>query len=249
MHTNLLARVLAVSLAGLAGLAQAAPLTKTSTFSNGDDGWSVVAGFVDATSGNAAPALRTQIVDTFWLTFSNTSTAGFVGDYTRANQMSFGIDVRVNSITYEGHEVPRHLIVELRDHGQPENGFPYTSVWFDLGVIKSADAGFQHLSAAIPDTHATVLPRGWQGYGAEDAFGNPKLPDDRTFTSVLARVDEVVFSTYVPGYFYGFTSFDVVVDNLSVTGRCQRHPAAGASGASDASDVSKGEAALRHCRT
>jgi hypothetical protein len=45
----------------------------------------------------------------------------------------------------------------------------------------------------------------------------PILPGDRTFTSVLASVDEIHFTTFVPGFFFGFTNFDMAVDNVGFT--------------------------------
>ena len=62
-----------------------------------------------------------------------------------------------------------------------------------------------------------LLPAGWDGYGAEDSTGMPYLPSDRTFASVLAGVDEVAFTTYVPGMVFGYTYFDVAVDNISIS--------------------------------
>ena len=44
----------------------------------------------------------------------------------------------------------------------------------------------------------------------------PALPPDRSFANVLASVDEIAFTTFVPGYFYGWTGYDVVVDNISI---------------------------------
>jgi hypothetical protein len=88
---------------------------------------------------------------------------------------------------------------------------PYTSVWYDLGPI-SKRGNWQHMSVTIPDTRAVALPAGWGGYGS----GDVSLPPGRTFANVLASVDEVAFSTYVPGYLYGYTTYDVVVDNISI---------------------------------
>ena len=33
---------------------------------------------------------------------------------------------------------------------------------------------------------------------------------------MLRNVDEVAFTTFVPGYFYGFTNFDIQVDNIHI---------------------------------
>jgi hypothetical protein len=63
-----------------------------------------------------------------------------------------------------------------------------------------------------------TLPAGWGGTGAEDPNTfEPTLPPDRTFASVLAGVDEIVFTTFKPGFFYIDEYFDVSVDNIAVT--------------------------------
>ena len=69
----------------------------------------------------------------------------------------------------------------------------------------------------IADTHAAALPAGWGGYGAETEFGEPILPAGTTFADVLRGVDEITFTTAVPGWFYGFTYFDVSLDNIGVS--------------------------------
>ena len=73
------------------------------------------------------------------------------------------------------------------------------------------------LGVTIDDPTATALPAGWGGYGAEDPVTfEPVLPAGRTFASVLASVDEIRFTTYEPGYFFGFTNFDLRFDNIVV---------------------------------
>jgi len=208
-----LAAALVFTTLGAAASAQ----TTVVDFSNGTQGWTThVNSWIDDTVGNAAPAYRTQMIDTFGLTWSNTSNAAFLGAFQPHQSVTIGLDIQALSITYLGGEVSRDVVVELRDYDNKPADLPYTSVWFNLGTI-SADAGLQHLSVTIADTSATALPAGWGGYGAETALGEPVLPANRTFADVLAGVDEFVFTTYVPGYFYGFTNYDVVVDNLSIT--------------------------------
>lgn len=217
--SSLAAKAALLSLTCLAGVAHAGP-TYTTTFDTGADGWSLGMGAIDATMGNPAPALRERL-ETWDVEFINDANPAFIGDYTRASRVKLAIDVLTNDIVFEGAEVPRHLVVELRDHANPEGGYPYTSVWYDLGVISKDKSGFRRHAVSF-DPNATTLPDGWGGYGAEDAHGNPKLPDDRTFASVLAHVDEVAFTTMVPGYFYGFAVFDVVADNMSITAKCKQ---------------------------
>lgn len=208
-----LAAALVFTTLGAAASAQ----TTVVDFSSGTQGWTThVNSWIDDTVGNAAPAYRTQMIDTFGLTWSNTDNPAFLGAFQPHRSVTIALDIQALSITYLGDEVSRDLVVELRDYDNKPADLPYTSVWFNLGTV-SADAGLQHLSVTIADTSATALPAGWGGYGAETALGEPVLPANRTFGDVLAGVDEFVFTTYVPGYFYGFTNYDVVVDNISIS--------------------------------
>lgn len=209
-------------LLGLAGTALANPQSTTVDFSNGTQGWATGLpdsgrdrSFIDERGANA-PLYRTVISDTFGLTWGNSSNAAFVGDYTLSPSITLALDVRALSITFNGQQVSRDLAVELRDYDNPSDGMPYTSVWTVLGTM-SREAGWQHLAVTIADTSATALPAGWGGYGAEGPNGEPMLPAGRSFASVLAGVDEIVFTTYVPGWFFGFTDYHVAVDNLSIT--------------------------------
>jgi hypothetical protein len=216
MHSFLKTTVVACLLGGAALAASAT----TVTFDNGTEGWTGPKGsggftWVDKRFGNDAPALHTWFSD-FGITFSNTTNSAFVGDLTVNPSITIGIDTLTRSINSFG-QVPRDFIVELRDHSNPQGGLPYTSVWYDLGVLTSANTDWKHFEVTIADTSATALPTGWGGYGAEDpSTGAPILPADRTFASVLAHVDELVFTTLEPGWFYADAKFNVVVDNISI---------------------------------
>jgi hypothetical protein len=191
--------------------------TSVVDFSNGTQGWNnPVNSWIDSSLGNQAPAYRTQMVDTFGLTWQNTS-ADVLGALAPNKTVTIGLDFKALSITYLGDEVARHLTVELRDYDNTSGGYPYTSVWFDLGTVDAAMQGWKHLSVTIADTSASALPAGWGGYGDENAYGEPVLPAGRSFADVLAHADAVVFTTYVPGYFYGFTTYDVAIDNISIS--------------------------------
>jgi hypothetical protein len=209
----------ALALACAAGGAGAA----TTNFSSGTQGWEgtqpadgIGGSAIDITQGNGAPAYRTKI-NNFGITFANSTNADFVHDYTAAPAVTFGIDVLTQRVQYFGQDVTRDLVLELRDYDGASNGLPYTSVWYTVGTLDASVAGWQHYSVTIDATSSIGLPSGWGGYGAEDAVGNPFLPADRSFASVLGGVDEVVFTTYKPGFMYGFTDFDVSVDNISVS--------------------------------
>lgn len=211
---------LALSLAS--SVSMAAPTSSFVDFSSGGQGWEGTqpadgngGSGIDTSLGNGAPALHT-IINNFGINFSNSSNQSYLGDWSALGSVTIGIDVIANSISYFGQQVSRNLVVELRDYGNTPDGMPYTSVWFDLGQI-DATKGWQSLSVTIADTTAAALPAGWGGYGSPDDANGPGLPTDRTFADVLSSVDELVFSTYVPGWFYGFTDFDVAVDNISVS--------------------------------
>lgn len=210
-------RLSMVLLSLVSATALAAPSSTTVTFSKGTEGWAgagdgIGGSWVASTPGRNGSAYYTTVPDTFGLTWTTNSNQAFLGDYGQARSVTIGIDMKVNSIIFQGKQVERHLVVELRDYDNPYNGMPYTSVWYDLGPIGRKMGNWQHMSVTIPDTKAVALPAGWGGYGS----GDVSLPPGRTFANVLASVDEVAFTTYVPGYFYGYTSYDVVVDNISI---------------------------------
>lgn len=226
MLRTLLCSTLAAGLLATAGPALADPGFSYTDFSSGDGGWQGInpwepvpgwGTFIDPSLGQGAPALRTRVPDSFMAYWSNQSAA-VTGNYTSAASVTIALDVNALSIVnlFTGAEVSRDLVVELRDHDNTAGGLPYTSVWFNLGTI-SAGLGWQRLSVNIADTSASALPAGWGGYGAETEFGDPILPAGTSFADVLRGVDEIVFTTAVPGYFYGFTHFDVALDNIEVS--------------------------------
>lgn len=226
MLRTLLCSSLAAGLLALAGAAQADPGQHQIDFSSGAGGWEGInpwepvpgwGTFIDPMLGNGAPALHTRVPDSFMVHWSN-QTAAVTGNYTSVPSVTIALDVNAISIInlFTGAEVSRDVVVELRDWDNTSGGLPYTSVWFNLGTI-SAGMGWQHLAVNIADTSASALPTGWQGYGAETALGEPILPAGTSFADVLRGVDEMVFTTAVPGYFYGFTQFDVALDNIQVT--------------------------------
>jgi hypothetical protein len=208
-------KFVAVLCAGLTTTAMA----DTTTFDNGTEGWSISGrDTINPVGGNPGANMHGELVDVFGADIRNNTNNAFLGDLTRYGAFELSIDIQVNSITFFGGEVPRELVVELRD---TENslGYPWTSVWFSLGVLESNNdrAGWQTYSVIIDDPFATGLPAGWGGYGDEDPNTfEPILPADRTFTSVLQSVDELAFTTFVPGYFFGFTNFDIQVDNITI---------------------------------
>lgn len=214
---------LAIAAAALLSLAAGSALAVGNTtvdFSNGTGGWTGPTGiggttFVDTTMGNGAPALHTQF-NNFGISFG-TSSADFIGDWSTSSSVTFAVDVFTNSIKYNGTNVTRSLVLELRDFDTATGGYPYSSVWIKLGTLSATNTGWQHLSVTVANTSSATLPTGWGGYGAEDRFASPILPAGVTFADILRGVDQVVLTTLVPGYAYGFTDFDVAIDNISIT--------------------------------
>ncbi len=214
MNTRTLAACLA------ACLAAPALADTTTTFDNGLEGWSISGRTdINPTGGNPGANLHGMLFDVFGADIRNDTNAAFLGDLSRYGAFELSIDIQVNSITFFGQEVSRDLVVELRDYTNG-NGYPWTSVYYNLGTLRAATEGSNGwitYSVVIDDPFATVLPSGWGGYGDEDPHTfEPILPADRTFASVLASVDEISFTTFVPGWFFGFTNFDIQVDNISI---------------------------------
>ena len=88
----------------------------------------------------------------------------------------------------------------------------------------SDGSGQYQIIQLVPGTYSvtftpssTDLPQGWGGYGAEDPVTfEPILPPGVTYADVMASTDELAFTTYEPGWFFGFTVFDVRYDNVFV---------------------------------
>jgi len=193
---------------------------RVATFSKNSAGWSGPGGiggasFINKKSGNTAPSLQTKFED-FGITFSE-QKASWTGDLKTGKAFEIGLDVNVHDIVFFHDSVTRDLAVEFRDYDNPADGYPYTSVWYIVGTLNPANKGWQHYSVTVADPAATTLPQGWGGYGAEDPVTyEPKLPPGRTFANVIAGADEIVFTTLIPGWVYGFTYFNVGVDNLFI---------------------------------
>jgi hypothetical protein len=219
--------ILHSSIAAMALLgASGSLLASVTTFDAGNQGWGVffandngLGDFIEPSGGSPGSHLRWTMVDTFGCSLRNDTNPDTIGDYRRfSGGVSLSVDVKVDTISFFGNEVPRNLIVELVDFNPPGSTYPYTSVWFNLGEISLARTrNWTRLSVTIANTGAATLPTGWGGTGDEDPNTfEPRLPPGRTFSSVLSSVDEIRFTTFQPGFFYGFTNFQVRFDNVSV---------------------------------
>jgi hypothetical protein len=183
------------------------------TFDSGLEGWvgpSGPGGFtvIEATGGNPGKNLRTVFSD-FGVSFVNSTHPEFV---------ALAIDIKVQSINFFGSPVSRPWLVDLRDYDDPWPGYPYKSVWYKFADISQAANSFWKThTVTIADTASATLPAGWGGSGYEDPKTfEPTLPPGTTFADVLAGVDEIVYTTLEPGFFFGETAFDLRLDNISI---------------------------------
>lgn len=222
MHKNMLrvAGILAVS-----GLTSGALAQAHTTFDNGTEGWSVSGrDNISMLDGRPGANMAVLVEDVWGIDIRNDSNPAFLGDYTRfAEGFEISVDIRFWSINMLGTEVERELVFELKDFDNP-NGYPWTSVWVSLGRITSQvhwdpiptdPDGWVTYTMQVTDVFAEDLPDGWGGTGDEDPNTyEPTLPASRSFSSVLASVDQISITSLVPGFFYGFTNFDMQVDNI-----------------------------------
>jgi hypothetical protein len=220
---------LAMGAAYLASVATASAATSTTTtFTGGNtEGWTGTGGFggataVDFNDGNPLPSFRTQFPSfaIFGITFANDTNPAFLGSYTQA-PFTISIDHKTRILGLINPGV-RDLVLELRDYDNPPTGYPYVSVFYDLGDLRDPNAGgsgnWELGTVTVANPNQSTLPAGWGGTGAENPVTfEPELPPDRTFASVLASVDEIVFTTFKPGLFYTDNFFDVAVDNISLS--------------------------------
>src|SRR5512138_2586228 len=135
MKTRILTAALA---AGLAGTALA---DTTTTFDNGLEGWSISGReTINPVGGNPGANLHGVLTDVFGIDVRNNTNQAFLGDLSRYGSFELSIDVQVNSINMLGMEVPRDFVVELRDYDN-DLGYPWTSVYYNLGTLSAADRG------------------------------------------------------------------------------------------------------------
>jgi hypothetical protein len=191
--------------------------TTVTTFSSGAQGWYVSGGgSIPATGGNPGHCQRILFND-FGVGCANATNAPYLGDYTTAESVTIKIDLKVSQVSFFGQPVSRPWLVELRDLDGASGGYPYNSVYFVFANVSAATHGSWTTFSVTFDPSSTTLPPGWGGTGAEDPVTyEPILPPGVTFADVLAGVDRIVFTTLQPGYFFGFTDFDLRMDNITI---------------------------------
>jgi hypothetical protein len=209
---------------GLAVIAGSAQLTHAgttvTTFSSGAEGWVGPSGIggatnIDGTGGNPDANMHT-VFNNFGIEFSNTTNAAFVQDLSQYASVTISIDLKANLTQFFGSDVTRPWVLELRDYDQPGPDNPiYSSVFFKFAEVGTSD--WTTWSVTIANPQSAALPAGWGGSGDIDGNFEPILPAGITFESILAGYDEIAFTTFEPGFFFGFTDFDWQIDNISIT--------------------------------
>lgn len=215
-------KYIAATLMALASAgAIANPQNTTVDFSSGTQGWIGLQGedgigtHIDNSMGNGTPGLHTDYLYT-GLLFWNQSNQNFLGNYTSAKSVSFGIDVNTHSIDSggtDGAQYQRDFIVELRHYTTPGDNSKYISIWHTLGTLDNS-IGASHFSATIGDTNSAVLNSGWQVY--DSATGDTDFSGGTSFNGVLSTIDEIRFGTWTPGYSYEPNHYDATIDNISI---------------------------------
>ncbi len=190
---------------------------QTVTFSNGAHGWTVNGiATINPVGGNPGAYMDHYQPDTFGIQIRNDTNPEFIGDYGAKGPVSLSVDVKVDVLAFSGSPVSRDLVIELVDYDNPPTFYPYVSVWAHVGTLQSFQV-WTNYSIDIENPTSATLPAGWGGTGDEDPVTfEPRLPPNRTFASVLAGVDEIRFTTFVPGWSFGGTEFGLGVDNVSI---------------------------------
>ncbi len=189
------------------------------TFDNGWEGWNGTQGpggssVIEQSGGNPGAYART-IFNNFGIEWWTNTNQDFLGDFTQYSSVTVSVDVKVNNISFFGTPAPRNLILDLRSFSQAPQGYPFASVWYTLTEMQSGQDWSTY--SVTFDPNATDKPDGWGGYGAEDPNTfEPKLPENLTFADIMSSVEEMAFTTYEPGWMYGFTDFDIGIDNIRI---------------------------------
>ena len=225
MHQSARSVLLAATLLVGASTAAAGPTLHQEDFEGASyQGW-LVNGNEMIFSGLETGRYMGVPFDTFFgVTLSNSDASNpLVGDVSRhGGDLRVQVDVRVSALrNFFGNAIPPSnfpLTLQLTDIGDPNNFEDDASVYLVGAGLPTEGAGWQTRTFTIPDVTSLTLPPGWGGAGAEDPITfEPILPEGRTYADVLASVDDVRLTTFVPGYFYGFNFWEVGFDNVRIS--------------------------------
>ncbi|MHC4263069.1 MAG: hypothetical protein ACYSWX_11140 [Planctomycetota bacterium] len=215
---------IALALTALTAVAPAAQQTVNVDFESGTLGWvgpfgSTGSSGITPSGGNGGGAGYRVDFSDFVITVRNSSNPAFQGDFSIFDTVTLSTDLKVDQVDFFFSPVSRPWLIELRDYDLAQGGYPWTSVWYKFADVSVATHGsWNTFSVTIDDPSSTSLPAGWRGYGAEDpSTFEPILPAGVTFADVIAGVDEIVYTTGEPGFFFGQSDFDLTLDNIRVS--------------------------------
>jgi hypothetical protein len=209
--------IIPVATLGLTALAFAE--TTVVDFEDGAEGWEGPQGSggfteIQPTGGNPDANMYTEFTD-FGLTYRNETNPAFVQDLSQYDTVMFSMDLKVEDLSFIGNPQFRPWLIEIRDFDNVPPGYPWVSVWYLFDWVGTSD--WTTWSVTIDDPSMIELPAGWGGYGAEDPDTfEPILPEDRTFTDVLAGADAIVFTTFQPGFFFSSADYQMRLDNITI---------------------------------
>jgi len=213
--------VLLVVIGAFATIASGASTT-TVGFDGGSDGGFIGNAYFETTGGNPDGVAR-HLFDGFFTDLrtgapGEPTNAGFLGNYTEFESVTISFDVKTNYLNnFMGDPIARPIGVFLRNHDiTGPNGA--AGVFFEMGTVGvNFTPGWTTLSVTIDDPLSPTLPAGWVGFGDDDPVTyEPILPAGVTFASVLANVGEFDITGAVPGYFFTYAFYDVLIDNVSI---------------------------------
>jgi hypothetical protein len=183
---------------------------------------------IEPTGGNPGAFLYLPLGDFWGMTLRNEAPGSAVtGDLTRhGGAFTVRVDMSVMTArTFWWNPIPPEaypLVLEFVDYGGGGARTP-ASVYTVGRPIPAEGAGWERIEFVVPDPTSATLPAGWGGTGAEDPFGDPMLPPDRTYRSVMENVDEVRITTIRPGWFYAASFWEAGYDNVEfrLMGTCR----------------------------
>jgi hypothetical protein len=214
------------ALIACAGAAQAQQLIHSEDFENcttGNCPWTVngVVTLVPA-GGNPGQYLVLPYGDFFGVVLRFEEAGGaLLGDLTRhGGPLMIALDIQVFQLNnFFGDPMdPGNFpfVLEFVDYPDPGSTEPTVSVYYTGPGLPKQGQGWVRYEYEVPDPTQTALPPGWGGTGAEDPVTYmPILPPNRTYRDVLENVDEMRLTTFVPGYLYAASFWEIGFDNVT----------------------------------
>lgn len=209
-----------VSLAAAGAATAFGQATLTDTFEGGVNvgGWTFNSFNPDTlmqNGGNPGWWLRNDFLDTF--APITTTTFGvnspFVGNYRAAGVSQLSIDARTDHADFGAGG--REFSILLRDmNGTPLDYDDDDYAYYVGSLVPQVGEGWLHYDFAIPSQSTDAVPAGWKGGWAGDGENFRPGVD---WNDVIQSVEQVEFWWLNPSFFAIFQSWDVGIDNPSVT--------------------------------